>query len=99
MGWTCCCATNNPAALLATALGLVNLVTFAEFRHDKQAAIRGERRIRESTLLKWALIGGTPAAFAARHLLRHKTRKQPFSTYLLLIVMIQLGVGFGLFFG
>lgn len=78
--------------MIATALGLVNLITFAEFRHDKQAAIRGERRIRESTLLKWALIGGTPAAFAARHLLRHKTRKQPFSTQLWLILLLQLGV-------
>ena len=37
-------------------------------------------------------LGGSPAAFAARHLFRHKTRKQPFVTLLWLIALLQLGV-------
>jgi len=74
------------------ALVLVNLWTLRSFREDKGRAIAGKRRIPERRLLELALIGGTPAAFLSRHLFRHKTRKQPFTTYLQLIAMIQVGV-------
>jgi uncharacterized membrane protein YsdA (DUF1294 family) len=82
-------------AILA-ALLLVNLWTIRSFHDDKQRAIRGDRRIPEADLLALALIGGSPGAFAARHLFRHKTRKQPFSTYLMLIAAVQLGAAIGL---
>jgi uncharacterized membrane protein YsdA (DUF1294 family) len=77
------------------ALVTVNLWTVARFRDDKRRAIAGARRIPEADLLGLALIGGTPGAFLARHLYRHKTRKQPFSTYLLLIAVIQIGAAIG----
>lgn len=41
------------------------------------------------------MIGGTPGAFLARHWFRHKTRKQPFSTLLILIAVIQAGAIIG----
>ncbi|NJC05934.1 uncharacterized membrane protein YsdA (DUF1294 family) [Sphingomonas kaistensis] len=69
----------------------INAWTFFRFRQDKQRAGRGEWRVSESELLSLAFLGGTPAAFAARHLLRHKTRKQPFSTQLWLIAAVQAG--------
>jgi uncharacterized membrane protein YsdA (DUF1294 family) len=75
---------------------LVNLWTMLRFHDDKQRAIAGRRRIPEADLLALAFIGGTPGAFAARHLFRHKTRKQPFSTWLMLIAMVQVGVAIGL---
>lgn len=78
------------------ALLLVNLWTMLRFHDDKQRAIAGKRRIPEADLLMLALIGGTPGAFAARHLFRHKTRKQPFSTWLMLIAAMQLGAMIGL---
>ena len=78
------------------ALLLVNLWTMLRFWQDKQRAIAGERRISEGDLLGLALIGGSPGALLARHLFRHKTRKQPFSTWLLVIVTVQAGVAFGL---
>lgn len=37
-----------------------------------------------------AAIGGTPGAFIGQTVLRHKTRKQPFVTYLLLIAVAQV---------
>jgi uncharacterized membrane protein YsdA (DUF1294 family) len=77
---------------------VVNLFTMQLFWHDKQRAIAGERRIAEAHLLGLALIGGSPGALLARKLFRHKTRKQPFSTELFLIVAMQLGVLIGLFF-
>ena len=69
----------------------VNGLTYFRFWQDKRRAQRGDWRVSESELLSWAFLGGSPAAFLARHLLRHKTRKQPFSTFLTLIVVAQLG--------
>lgn len=66
------------------------------FHQDKQRAVAGVRRIPEANLLGLALIGGTPGAFLARSCFRHKTRKQPFSTWLMLIAVIQAGAIIGL---
>jgi uncharacterized membrane protein YsdA (DUF1294 family) len=78
---------------IPAALGLytvLNIITFFLFRWDKRAARQGDRRIRERTLLLFALMGGSLGAVTARHLLRHKTRKQPFCGLLLAIVFLQL---------
>lgn len=77
------------------ALFLVNAWTILRFWQDKQRALAGERRIPESDLLGLALIGGSPGALLARHLFRHKTRKEPFSTQLLIILALQIGAGIG----
>ena len=77
--------------LALSALLLVNAWTMLRFWQDKQRAMAGERRIRESDLLGLALIGGSPGALLARRLFRHKTRKEPFSTQLLVIVLLQVG--------
>lgn len=79
----------NLPAIMA-ALAFVNLWTMLRFWQDKQRAIAGERRIPESSLLGLALIGGSPGALLARRLFRHKTRKQPFSAQLYLIVAAQI---------
>jgi len=81
----------------AASLLLINLGTILCFWHDKKCAIEKRRRVPEARLLGLALIGGSPGAFAARHLFRHKTRKQPFSTLLWLIAAGQ-GVAIGLAF-
>lgn len=83
--------------IVALFLGLINLWTVFSFWHDKAAAIAGRRRTPEAGLLWLAALGGTPGAYAARHLLRHKTRKQPFSTWLHLIAVLQTGLLIGLF--
>ena len=83
--------------IVFVALLVVNLWTILRFWQDKSFARLGERRIPESDLLGLALIGGTPGALVARHLFRHKTRKQPFSTYLYLIATVQMGLVIGCF--
>ena len=82
-------------ALAVLGLILVNAWTVLRFWQDKQRAIAGERRISESDLLGLALIGGSPGALLARHLFRHKTRKEPFSTQLLVILVLQVGAVIG----
>jgi uncharacterized membrane protein YsdA (DUF1294 family) len=84
--------------LIIPVLIVVNCFTILCFWADKQRAIAGERRISESDLLGLALIGGSPGALLARRLFRHKTRKEPFSTQLFLIVALQFGAALGLFF-
>ena len=86
------------AAFVTSALLLLalNLFTMLRFWQDKKRAIAGERRIPEADLLTLALVGGSPGAFAARWLFRHKTRKQPFSTRLFLIAAVQAGALIGL---
>ncbi|MFN3387993.1 MAG: DUF1294 domain-containing protein [Allosphingosinicella sp.] len=80
----------------ALALLTVNGWTVLRFWQDKRRAVAGARRIPEADLLFLALIGGTPAAFLARRWFRHKTRKEPFSTHLLLIAAVQAGAAIGL---
>ena len=70
----------------------INGVTWVAFADDKAAAQVGDRRVPERTLLLITLIGGTPAAYFARHSLRHKTRKQPFSAQLHAIATAQVAV-------
>jgi uncharacterized membrane protein YsdA (DUF1294 family) len=82
--------------LIVPALVLLNAWTILRFWQDKQRAKAGERRIRESDLLGLALIGGSPGALLARHLFRHKTRKEPFSTQLFVIIFLQIGAVIGM---
>jgi len=77
------------------ALLILNAWTVLRFWQDKQRAVAGERRIPEADLLGLAAIGGSPGALLARHLFRHKTSKQPFSTWLLLIAALQAGALIG----
>lgn len=77
-------------ANVATWLAVINLVAFAAFGIDKLAARRGGWRVSEAKLLGFAFLGGSPGAYAARHLFRHKTRKQPFSNELHGIAALQI---------
>jgi uncharacterized membrane protein YsdA (DUF1294 family) len=82
--------------ILVTWLLGLNIWTVLRFWQDKSRARNGERRIPEADLLTLAVMGGTPGALLARRLFRHKTQKEPFSTMLLVIAVLQLGalVGF-----
>ena len=82
--------TIPPSAILFLLL-LVNLLTIFSFWDDKQRAVAGVWRVPESSLLGLAAIGGTPGALLACRLFRHKTRKQPFATLLLLTGAVQAG--------
>jgi uncharacterized membrane protein YsdA (DUF1294 family) len=83
-------------ANIATALIAINFAAFAAFGIDKARAERGAWRVAEGTLLRLALFGGTPGAYAGRALFRHKTRKQPFSGQLHAIAGLQACAAIGL---
>ena len=67
----------------------VNLVGFLAFLWDKHCALTGQWRVRESTLLTLAAIGGIGGCIIGQQVLRHKTRKEPFRTHLLGILVVQ----------
>lgn len=79
------------ALALATYLAF-NLLVFLIYWWDKEAARNGGWRVRESTLLWLAFLGGSMGAVLAQKLLRHKTRKEPFRSYLLAIIVLQIGI-------
>ena len=79
--------------LVLAALG--NLIAFGLFAFDKFQARAGGQRVSEQTLLASVLIGGL-GAWMGQHLLRHKTRKEPFRTRLgFLMTLYVLAIGCG----
>ncbi|MDA1279216.1 MAG: DUF1294 domain-containing protein [Chloroflexi bacterium] len=71
-------STEQLAFLLATVLVTVNTVSALAIWWDKRRAARSQRRIREETLLVWAMMGGWPAGIWAMRRYRHKTSKPSF---------------------
>ena len=78
--------------LVLIYLAIMNTVCFAAFARDKRAARAGRRRIAEKRLLGLALLGGSMGALLGQHWLHHKTRKEPFRSRLLLIILLQVGL-------
>ena len=78
---------DTTATLLIIFL-LLNIMTFCLYWWDKQAARGNQWRISEARLLQFALFGGSLGAVAAQRLLRHKTRKEPFRTQLMAILIL-----------
>lgn len=83
------------APFLILLLLAVNVVAFLHYREDKRRARAGGWRVPESTLLGLAAIGGSAGALLACRLFRHKTRKQPFATLLMLTAALQAGAAGG----
>lgn len=67
----------------------VNAAAFALYGYDKAGARAAWLRVPETILHLAALLGGTPAAWAAQRTFRHKTAKQPFKTVFWLIAAAQ----------
>ncbi len=74
---------------IVAAFAAVNVWTFMLFGLDRIRAEEGSWRVAEATLLMWSFIGGSMGAYAGRAIFRHKTRKQPFSSNLHQIAIVQ----------
>ena len=69
-----------------------SFLTFLAFGIDKQKAVRGKWRIRESTLLFMSLIGGAAGGMLGMILFRHKTRKTKFIIAVPVMLAVQLAL-------
>tara|TARA_R110002051_G_scaffold210448_1_gene275981 strand:- start:726 stop:1016 length:291 start_codon:yes stop_codon:yes gene_type:complete len=78
-----------PPAITLTLAGLTaaNIGSFGLFWFDKLRARNYGRRVPERTLL-WAALFGGAGAWLGQLLLRHKTRKQPFGSWLDLVLTL-----------
>ena len=79
----------------------INFAAFTAFGIVKMRAAavgprRGKRRTSEADLLSPAFAGGTLGAYSGRAVFRHKTRKQPFSSHLPTIAILQTAALSGL---
>ena len=73
------------------AIFLTEVSGFAAFAWDKHMARQGLQRIPESRLLLFVLAGGL-GAWLGQHILRHKTRKEPFRTWMGLVLTLHVGL-------
>lgn len=85
--------TSANLLILVAIAALYNVVVFGVYAFDKAAARNGDWRVRESTLLWLAVLGGGIGAFLGQRLLRHKTRKPPFHVVLPALFVLQTFLG------
>ncbi|MBQ7006636.1 MAG: DUF1294 domain-containing protein [Oscillospiraceae bacterium] len=71
---------------------LINLFGFILALSDKNRAIKKKQRIRERTLLGFAILGGGVGLLLAMLIANHKTRKKKFIIGVPLITVIHLVV-------
>ncbi len=71
---------------------LASALTFLIYGADKLAARKAWRRVPELTLLVCGFVGGWPGAIFGQQLFRHKTQKQPFKTYFMVSVVLNVAV-------
>lgn len=69
---------------------MINIVLFIMYGVDKRASKRGGWRIPERVLHGFTIVGGTPAAFIAQKIFRHKTRKKSFRNSFFGVVIFQI---------
>lgn len=71
---------------------LASVLTLFIYGADKLAARKAWRRVPEATLLIMGFVGGWPGAIIGQQLFRHKTQKQPFKTYFMFSVILNVVV-------
>jgi len=74
----------------AIYLSLISLLAMIVTIHDKNAARRHKWRVRESTLLMIATLGGSAAMLITMLLIRHKTKHAKFMAGLPVIIVLQI---------
>ena len=77
--------------LLVAGFVLVNVGSALGIWLDKRRAVNGEWRIREETLLVWALVGGWPGGIWAMRKFRHKTSKPFFIARYVFVIVLNIG--------
>ena len=69
---------------------IINLIAFLAMFIDKKKAQKGKWRIKESTLLILALMGGSIGAISGMYIFHHKTQKPRFYIGFPIIIILQI---------
>ena len=89
---------NNFLLYIVIYLAIINVITFVVYGLDKWKAKQAKWRIRESTLLGLAAIGGSIGALLAMKILRHKTLHPQFKYGVPLILVAQIAIGIAIWY-
>ena len=73
---------------------VINIIAMIVTTFDKYRAVHQGWRVKESTLLLIAALGGSPAMLLTMLLIRHKTRHVKFMLGIPLIMVVQAAVVF-----
>ena len=84
--------------LIVIYLAIINVIAFVVYGIDKRKAKQSKWRIRESTLLGLAAIGGSIGALLAMKVLRHKTLHPQFKYGVPLILVAQIAIGVAIWY-
>ena len=79
-------------------LVIINVITFFVYGLDKRKAKQAKWRIRESTLLGLAAIGGSIGAWLAMKIYHHKTLHPQFKYGVPLIFIAQIAIGVAIWY-
>lgn len=69
---------------------IINLTAFVTYLADKRKAVKDRWRVKESTLLILAAIGGSAGALLAMLMVRHKTKKAKFMISVPVMLILQI---------
>lgn len=72
---------------------VINIIAFLAMLIDKKKAEKNRWRIKESTLLILALIGGSIGAIIGMYTFHHKTQKPRFFVGIPIIIVLQILIG------
>lgn len=70
-------------------IAAISLISFFLVVIDKLNAIRGQRRVRESTLFLFSVLGGSAVMYLSMNVFHHKTQKNKFMFGIPLIFAVQ----------
>jgi len=76
----------------AIYLAFISLIAIILTIHDKRAARKNKWRVRESTLLLIAALGGSVAMLLTMHVIRHKTKHSKFMAGIPMIIAVQIAL-------
>ena len=79
-------------------LVVVNVGSAIAVWWDKRRASKGQWRVKEETLLVWALVGGWPGGIWAMRRFRHKTSKRSFIVKYVFVVVLNLELSLAIAF-
>ena len=79
-------------------LGIVNVAGFILPAVDKRRAKKDKWRIRESTLFIISALGGSVAMYISMRLFHHKTKHKRFMIGIPIIIVLQLGAVFAIWY-
>ncbi len=76
--------------ILYVYIAAISLFAVIQTIFDKRRAVRGGWRVKESSLLLTAVLGGSVAMLLTMLLIRHKTRKKKFMLGIPVIIILQI---------